>query len=190
MKERPILFSVPMVRAILGGRKTQTRRVLKQAIGPSLSVGCEDGVAELSWLHGDGPGHEVHETIKRVACPYGLPGDRLWVRETFFPAPASHGGGWHYKATEADDFMPSMPWKPSIHMPRAACRLVLEVTGVRVERLNNCSEADAAAEGTSLDFMHDTHRAAFRELWHSINGAESWNANPWVWVVEFRRIGP
>ena len=88
MKERPILFSGAMVRAILDGRKTQTRRVLKQAVGPSLSVGIEEepGVAELSWLSGPGPGYDVEETIKRVACPYGQPGDRLWVRETWKPS--------------------------------------------------------------------------------------------------------
>ena len=80
MTERPILFSAPMVRAILDGSKTQTRRVLKQATGPSLSVGIDDetAVAELSWLYGDGPGHDVHEATKRVHCPYGQPGDRLW----------------------------------------------------------------------------------------------------------------
>lgn len=217
MKERPILFSAPMVRAILDGSKTQTRRVVKQAVGPSLSVGIENdpGVAELSWLHGAGPGYPVEETIKRVPCPYGQPGDRLWVRETFHHEPADY-------CWEASVSIPSRPahttyradfpgdttgfgWQPSIHMPRSLSRITLEVTGVHVERLNDCSEADARAEGVEvlpeagfriyhpemgkIMFAEDAV-TSYRSLWNSINGPGSWDMNPWVWVVEFRRIEP
>ncbi|WP_434033551.1 hypothetical protein [Cupriavidus sp. a3] len=207
-KERPILFSGAMVRAILDGRKTQTRRILKQAVGPSLSVGIEDepGVAALSWLYGDGPGHEVHERIKRVACPYGKPGDLLWVRETWAqPVPLDPGPTVYradYPACVPVGFENIPPadaitWKPSIHMPRALCRLVLEITGVRVERLNDCSEADAITEGIERDGDGWKSYAggscvafpttSYASLWDSINGAGAWEANPWVWVVEFRR---
>jgi hypothetical protein len=211
MKERPILFSGPMVRALLDGSKTQTRRVLKQAVGPSLSVDCDDqGIAELSWLYGDGPGHDVNERTKRVSCPYGVPGDRLWVRETF-QGPMWEESTWdpdtdyhkpefcEYRADggpvpEYVDFEDNLHqgWKPSIHMPRWASRITLEVTGVRVERLNDISDADAGAEGwpgftddNTLDSM-----AWFSDLWDSLGAARGigWDANPWVWVVEFKRI--
>lgn len=233
MRERPILFSGTMVRAILAGQKTQTRRVLKQATGPSLSVSIEDepGVAELSWLYGDGPGHEVHETVKKVACPYGRPGDRLWVREATIKV-EDHGyegpvfvesdegracleGGL---APDPDDCVEVEPYelriRPSIHMPRAYSRITLEIVSVRVQRLNDISEADAFAEGIQRLENHSwgagpakplgTYRgldewsekegfwtdavSAYAALWESINGPGSWAANPWVWVVEFRRI--
>lgn len=226
MTERPILFSAPMVRAILSGTKTQTRRVLKQATGPSLSVDTDDdapGVAELSWLWGDGPGHDVHETIKRVPCPYGQPGDRLWVRETFAHIYRDNSKPEQRReddvAYRADhpglDEYAYGAWCPSIHMPRWASRLQLEITGVRVERLQAISEADALAEGISSvrsqswdrqhfpewRFLFDeavqagtkppigpSPADAFEKLWESINGPDSWAANPWVWVVEFKRV--
>ena len=216
MKERPILFSAPMVRAILDSRKTQTRRVFKQAIGPSLSVDCNDGVAELSWLHGDGPGHEVHETIKRVVCPYGQPGDRLWVRESFWGCDAPGYGdtpcvvyddewqGKEYHPAEVRPWAPKFGRIPSIHMPRNCSRITLEITGVRAERLNDCCWPDAIAEGLipvrgpSGSYMYEYSSTeggqfanpcvAYHMLWDSINGDGAWAANPWVWVVEFRRI--
>lgn len=231
MKERPMLFSAPMVRAILDGRKTVTRRVLKQATGPSLSVGMSDddaGVAELSWLWGDGPGYDVNETIKRVACPYGVRGDRLWVRETHYlhgiwsvRKDADAKRRWTFHATQdmgvqfeqpnglirgRSTTVPGWYRRPSIHMPRWASRITLEVTGGRVERLQEISEADAKAEGadcltwsgiegTAADLIDwplkevaHPHRNGFAVLWESINGPESWNANPFVWVVTFRRI--
>jgi hypothetical protein len=196
MTERPILMNAAMVRAVLGGAKTQTRRVLKQATGPSLSVGIDDdqpGVAALSWLSGDGPGHDVHETVKRVPCPYGVPGDRLWVREAW--APTGDPGRALYRCDFPEGPL-SIKFKPSIHMPRWASRISLEVTDVRVERLQDISEGDAQAEGTERRDPvwpipacpeRGTHRAGFEALWESINGPGSWDANPWLWVVEFRR---
>jgi hypothetical protein len=194
MKERPILFQGPMVRAILAGTKTQTRRALRpQPPG--------------AWA-----------TPGRGACPYGVPGDRLWVRETWcqFPEDARDGNGaqTYYRAEqrggdpEVERIMQrnGVRWKPSIHMLRAASRILLEVTGVRVERLQDISAADAAAEGCpcyvcgrimdgkSEDDCHCFHRHGdskdYRDLWETINGAGSWDANPWVWAVEFRRLTP
>lgn len=206
MRERPILFSAPMVRAILAGIKTQTRRVLKQATGLSLSVGMSDddaGVAELSWLWGDGPGYDVHETIKRVACPYGVRGDRLYVREAWAaphaydhlpPRLIPQDARIHYAATEDRG---GLLWRPSIHMPRWASRITLEGTGVRVEQLQEISYEDAKAEGAEFWRNDGTltelppcsqHRYEFEDLWTSIYGADSWDANPWVWVVSFRRL--
>ena len=220
VKYRPILFKGEMVRSLLSGTKTQTRRVLKQATGPSLSVGMDDdepGVAALSWLWGDGPGHDVHETIKRVRCPYGQPGDRLYLRETWQAVngndrarhivthPAPDRGWIEYAATPRID-EPAYKWRPSIHMPRWASRITLEVTGVRVERLQDISEADAKAEGADclitenctdqsralldMPLMEDAkpYRNGYALLWESINGDGSWDANPFVWVVSFRRI--
>jgi len=219
MTEHPIIFSAPMVGAILDGRRTQTRRVVKQATGPSLSVGmCDDdhGVAELSWLYGDGPGHDVHESIKRVRCPYGAPGSKLWVRETWMPD-APRDGTWPdtsfygckgsplsmipevYRKPEHCLFRSTwsghelIGWKPSMHMPRWASRITLEVTGVRVERLRDISAADCIAEGIARGGPENPdgiERREYRALWEQINGPDSWGANPWVWVVEFRRIAP
>ena len=222
IKERPILFNGAMVRAILEGRKTQTRRVIKQAVGPSLSVGCEDGIAELSWLYGDGPGYDVHETTKQLPCPFGKPGEGLWVRETFgyqVRRDACGGSGEFtvYRASNPDAVRyttacgKSMPvkWKPSIHMPRHCSRILLEITGVRVERLQDISEEYAKAEGVDMvggpasvspyrnyrigqsgemSLHCSCARRSFMTLWESINGAGSWEANPCVWVVSFRRI--
>lgn len=221
MRERPILFSAPMVRALLAGTKTQTRRVLKQATGPSLSVGIEDepGVVELSWLWGDGPGHDVHETVKKVPCPFGLPGDRLWVREAIRLVPDQEpddGTGRVLSTYGADGSLTvadAWPWKrsylPPMHCPRGLSRIDLEITDVRVERLQDISEEDARAEGITAHrkggwhceqppagiegtnhFGFATVRDAFGALWESINGAGSWAANPWLWVVEFRRVRP
>jgi hypothetical protein len=230
VKETAILMNGEMVRATLreDDPKTQTRRVFKQAVGPSLSVECDDqGVAELSWLYGDGPGHEVHERIERVPCPYGTPGDRLWVRETFFAfgrwetrfSERKGRDEWHFvdmtlecdRAYQYAADNPDVPlakdrgvypgwWRrPSIHMPRAASRITLGVTGVRVERLNRISSDDCFAEGIDpegADYNEGENYAnagspvpperwAFAALWQSTGG--DWEDNPWVWVVEFRR---
>lgn len=162
MKERPILFSGPMVRAILDGRKTQTRRVVK-------------------------PRQGMLDDWTGLPCPYGKPGDRLWVRETcYFEQPH---GEVIYRADPGsekalDPEFTGLRWRPSIHMPRWASRITLEIVNVRVERLQDIRVDDARAEGVTAKWpVH-----GFRNLWQSINGFGSWDANPWVWVVEFRNM--
>ena len=193
MKERPILMSAPMVRAILDGTKTQTRRVVKpQTINRSARV-------RGAW--------QDSATNKHIVCPYGYPGDRLWVRETWqhenFPfGPYDASCTVFYRADFMDD--PHGPdgekspegkyrtWSPSIHMPRAASRILLEITAVRVERLKDITVSDAMAEGYdgSIDDPLDPSIQWYSSLWEQINGPCSWDANPWVWVIEFRRVQP
>lgn len=231
MKERPILMSAPMVRAILSGAKTQTRRVVN-------FKGAPPSDAEAKRLH---PIGFMHETgFDGVRCPYGAPGDRLWVRETWHQCPhcgegdrygrrvAYRAGGWMREPSGApddngdrndSDARPLAPkctahgWRPSIHMPRWASRITLEVTGVRVERLHDIRDDDAKAEGVAreqgrdgppamgggVETWHDyehpegwvtSPRASFVSLWRSVYGAESWAANPWVWAITFRRVTP
>jgi hypothetical protein len=189
MRERPILFSAPMVRAILDGTKTQTRRVVKPA--PMMVTDHKTAVWE-------GPADSLLKLLDGAGrhCPYGQPGDRLWVREAFAFCLADKFGPTPdsviYRADEGNADWPH-GWKPSIHMPRCASRITLEVTAVRVERLNDISEKDAWAEGCE-GFDDDVTGGKsgyleFAELWESINGPGSWDANPWVWVVEFRKLG-
>lgn len=203
MKERPILFSGPMVKAIREGRKTQTRRVVK----PSW-IAAADAAGE-SW------GPEGDQNYWAGVCPYGQPGDRLWVREThrfdgLDPRIAIRDRRLDeisYRADMiSDSCCDSCTWRPSIFMPRWASRITLEVAGVRVERLNEISEADAKAEGIEdvgdlwRNYTPDSHylhcltleqpRDSFRSLWESINGPGSWDLNPFVWVVEFGRVSP
>lgn len=184
MKERPILFSGPMVCAILDGKKTQTRRVMKAVKHPDFG-----NLYEPSCM-----AREEQHAIER-ACPYGQPGDRLWVRETWnqFDGWAGYRyaadyDGWGIGPDDDPDHVPDheVRWKPSIHMPRAASRITLELTGVRVEPLQAISDADSIAEGAAGHPDGPWH--AYRSLWTLINGAESWAANPWVWVVEFKRL--
>lgn len=193
MTERPILFSAPMVRAILAGTKTQTRRAVKGW--------------PLEWLSPSiGFSPEYVAMPENGACPYGHPGDRLWVREAFIHEPADYC--WEasvsipcrpastvYRADQEGDTR-GAGWKPSIHMPRSLSRITLEVTGVRVERLQDISEADAQAEGCALECMTPTGDdsgsaihgpGGYIALWESINGPGSWDKNPWVWVIEFKR---
>ncbi len=216
MKERPILFSGPMVRAILSGQKTQTRRAVK---APGWAPGSGDYTGRMQLgLSADGRvglqayfEHRETATWHGVRCPYGQPGDRLWVRETWMDLqgtgvehrdrdgkrqryaygadtpPGSHGDECR------KDF--GLKWRPSIHMPRAASRITLEVTGVRVERLQDISEADAIAEGLQrtaggswLPGPCDHPEWAYHQLWDQINGPGAWDANPWVWVVEFKHL--
>lgn len=204
MKDRPILMSAPMVRATLRDLdpKQQTRRVAKDVKHPDFGNVYTPGALAS----------EPQSVIER-ACPYGRPGDRLWVRETHSPQ-SDCWGSWdrwmrgeggpgpviHYKATDPKAWVDC--WRPSIHMPRWASRIALEITGVRLERLNAITEADCIAEGiekTAHNFwrLYGPHyganatyspRTSFRTLWESINGAESWAAGPWVWVVEFKRL--
>ena len=219
-KERPILFSGPMVRAILAGTKAQTRRVVKPQ--PETQ---HDG--EPYWHVGGYRAWPHRSTVDPLRmggnilpCPYGEPGDRLWVRETWVRASKlpgqgpvvyladgergawvgdGEGGrlwvhhGWTVGVTKhsRDGRWTGPPnrWTPSIFMPRWASRLTLEVTSVRVERLHDITDADATAEGVNGPFDElFTPRFRFEKLWESINGEESWDSNPWVWVVGFKRV--
>ena len=237
MKERPILFSGPMVRAILEGRKTQTRRVVKpQPPAEAVDAGCmwapsKPYNGEWSWLTSKTL-DEARIVGDDFRCPYGVPGDRLWVRETWCRKYAENGPVYNaegnldpscywYRATTPDvtnaDDLEASPWRPSIHMPRHACRLTLEVVAVRVERLQAISEEDAKAEGPERNIFegheadwdedmgylaycrHYPHgcecfpnmdaRDWYKDYWDHLNGKGAWDANPWVWVVEFKRIG-
>lgn len=190
MKSRPILFSAPMVRAVLAGTKTQTRRAVK-------------GTA-LEWLGPDGFTPEFVASPENHLCPYGVPGDRLWVRETLKPwtqDPALFAYAADDTLVQGDSMnfpvKPGRPYVPSIHLARCWSRLELEVTGVRVERLQDISEADANAEGVQsiqcgeLGAEVPYYRSLFpprelyRMVWESLGG--DWDANPWVWVIEFKR---
>lgn len=165
MADRPILFSAPMVKALLDGRKTQTRRILKpQPIG-------------FDWYD--------------LKCkPRFKVGDRLWVRETWNNAIGSSDEPY-FKATVAEDTdwtaeeRANLVWRPSIFMPRWASRLTLTVTDVRVERLQDISEEDAIAEGVPAGLEHIHGPGGYRDIWETINGAGSWAANPWVVAITF-----
>ncbi len=191
MTERPIIFSAPMVRALLAGTKTQTRRIIKdQTIGYRFSEMRPDG-AYLEWTGTPCCGTgvwDVPEYSGIAKVPYGQPGDRLWVRETFGHFERNDtlkpGDTIYYRAD--GQCLEIEPWRPSIHMPRWASRITLEVTGVRVERLQEISEADASAEGAAGHPDGPWH--AYRSLWSLINGPGSWDANPYCWVVEFKRL--
>lgn len=196
MKERPIIFSAPMVRAIREGRKTQTRRVVKT--GKCPDTGCQLAPCEIAGERG--------ERLYRL-CPYGAPGDRLWVRENGWERPyrtekmlregADTWQRYYYDADglsdqDREDFK---AWgfvrRPSIHMPRWASRITLGIEAVRVQRLQDISEYDAIEEGVSgwvKDERCETARDGFRVLWESIYGPGSWAANPWVRAITFRRV--
>lgn len=212
-KERPILFSAPMVRALLEGQKTQTRRVVKPGRGQEgwLSAEVISKVVRWApskdswWTMAVGPesrivhcGHEMDGGhIGSVRCPYGQPGDRLWVRETFV---YRHKHDRFYYRADHPIYDPyeHNGWKPSIHMPRRASRIALEITDVRVEPLSDISESDAKTEGAewlngdaelgALIGAGPSRREGFAQLWRSIYGDGSWAANPWVWVISFRRL--
>jgi len=206
MRERPILFNGAMVRAILSGAKTQTRRAVKGFALDWL------GKARFTPEYVANPGNDL--------CPFGQPGDRLWVRESFTDL---RGTGIEHRPNidgpiqryaYSADTLPGSPgdyarkdygikWRPSIHMPREACRLVLEITAVRVERLHEISESDAIAEGADenvladirlprtharagLPMVHADCREVFADLWDTTGG--DWDSNPWVWVIEFKRV--
>ena len=186
VKERGMIFNDEMVRAILGGNKTQTRRIVEEKFyGRAVA-------AELLAKH----------------CPYGQPGDRIWVRETYrvhgkatdvatLVYRASVRNSWteqtHRVPVEVCNKPVSEKWTPSIHMPRWASRILLEITDVRVERLHDMSEADAKAEGATpatykITPSEAVYRVGFGDIWRGIYGQENWLSNPWVWVIEFKRI--
>ncbi|WP_288399722.1 morphogenetic protein [uncultured Serratia sp.] len=185
MKERPVIFNGEMVRAILDGRKTQTRRAISDRHLHLIDVASQ--VGECYPLE-SGIDHANSQSYYREYCPFGQVGDRLWVRETF----GDCGNRLVYRADTEDGAASQVKrWVPSIHMPREACRILLEITTVRVERLNDISDGDAIREGCSAAAMRsgDCVADVFACLWSSIYGADSWRANPWVWVIEFRRVG-
>lgn len=235
MKERPVLFSAPMVRAILDGTKTQTRRIMK----PQLEIVNVEGLFQSWALPMKGNRHLLYPNAKQQVldkCPYGKPGDRLWVRESWQCLLEAHNCKVGYAATpdnwknidlemltqEQDEqawhWAKKVGCAPSIHMPRWASRILLEILGVRVERLNDISEQDAKAEGLkaiskdgetikygipdrdglpgnddlgwSWTDWKSSPVKAYSQLWERINGNGSWDENPWVWVVDFKRIEP
>ncbi|MFP2116243.1 hypothetical protein ACLEB2_24115 [Klebsiella pneumoniae] len=236
MTERGMIFNAEMVRALLSGRKTQTRREVKLNLDIACLATTYDWATSLAANHYQALTEEqiqqkaeslrgvIHPVILgngqmvSIICPYGKPGDRIWVRETFCPVDdtqyggekwvdyratpkfeASHPAGWNCAPNDAE----ALKWRPSIHTPRWASRILLEITDVRVERLNAISEEDATAEGvppagsllpdypgTFLTPKGDfaTAKVAFQRLWESIYGEESWKANGWVWVISFKRV--
>lgn len=230
MRERPILMSGPMVRALVDGRKTQTRRAVKVqprwveadnayhagggfrgTPGWRWTGGPKKNPRDFSWAEDDAP------TLEDNACPYGIPGDRFWVREAWKSLPGPSLSRPYDPATEHEfgelprvlyradpafgESSGEKGWKPSIHMPRWASRLTLEVTGVRVERVQDISWGDAVAEGCKdprrammrSDPAHPRSPVRqYRALWDSLNATRGhgWAANPWVWVVEFQRVAP
>lgn len=191
---RPILFSAPMVQAILSGRKTQTRRIIKPQPDDSGLWNHDKFPMSLdSELNGWwGTVDETGES-KEFNCPFGWGGSPylnnslLWVRETCYYH--KEEGRWIYKASEplTDSITYGYKWKPSIFMPLAACRIFLKVKNVRVERLQDISEKDAEAEGVFIHSVYPSPRMEYASLWEKINGKGSWDKNPFVWVIEFER---
>lgn len=228
MKERGMIFNGEMVRAILDGRKTQTRREIKLNLDIACLATTYDWATSLAANHHQGLTEEqiqqkaeslrgvIHPVILdngqmvSIICPHGKPGDRIWVRETWAEAGASAPDLKLYRANYPEH-VPSIyenvppaeeiRWTPSIHMPHTASRILLEITDVRVERLNSIHDVDAMREGmqnlttcSHADFgipgvVNAQHPVrAFQLLWESIYGADNWKANPWVWVIEFKRV--
>jgi len=199
MAEKPILFSAPMVRALLAGSKTQTRRVVKEYAPGLIRVRRNHGRGCLAYLTDRGVewrpyGGAPYEAYPRWAdCAPHATGDLLWVRETCLMLPSRIIYCADMDSSD-DDFARGIRRTPSIFMPRAASRITLRVTGVRVERLQAITEADAIAEGVAATSTPGlgwlSARANYCTLWESINGAGSWDANPWVWIYDFVRVTP
>lgn len=213
VKERPVLFKAEMVRAILDGRKTQTRRIVKAKDSePERCITLKTLMRNIQeWRQQEGRwfGIDGWDTLVFADCPYGQVGDHLWVKETWTPDHADFYP--HFPLCYRADFGPEyerengkvwsseqnawfpFKWRPSIFMPRWASRITLEITSVRVERLREISEQDAASEGVKWRTGNPGEcrtcaRGAFMDLWESINGKDSWAANPWVWCIEFKRL--
>ena len=221
VKEMPIPFKGPMVRAILEGRKTQTRRIIKH----QDLIEFDESNGEFIFAHARNCPNYCDYACGGLACPYGGVGERLWVKETSRVCSETKGlDPWHSieyaaggskveRGTLPGEWFPkqshnkdgSSRWHPGMFMPRWASRITLEIKGVRVERLNDISEADATAEGihnfggglglfgydpkgTPGPMVGGSATEAFALLWESINGPGSWALNPWVWVIEFKRI--
>ena len=207
IREKGLIFNSEMVRAILDGRKTQTRRPIKWKQTRFTEIGEREDGSKWPWSE-----DAEHAFDFWHPCPFGSVGDRIWVRETFQgplfdfdlmdsyckdSTPFEKSEFCVYKADgvpapefyDADDELHCC-WRPSIHMPRWASRILLEITGVRVERLKSISDRDALREGCSTADMKsgDCVADVFARLWASIYGSDSWNANPWVWVIEFKRV--
>lgn len=192
--EKPILFNTDMVKAILEGRKTQTRRVVKPQ--PKESHTCKLGFildstdklrkGNFAW------GTNEHGGVMSIAKPPYAVGDTIWVRETW----ADIEGEYWYKADKLPLGCIEPKWRPSIHMPREAARIFLRVTNVRVERVQDITESDARAEGvngiprSTVLYPNDDYIYPFKQLWNSLNQKRSygWDTNPWVWVIEFERM--
>lgn len=236
MKELPILFSAPMIRAILDGRKTMTRRIVKSQFNTVWGSGCPNE-STFTLMNGGQRWKDafaVHVDRQTASghwewlfCPYGKPGDRLYVKETFYAwgrwvtrfDPKKQRDEWHfidltlesgkqyqyaepegYQKSQRGGVLPTWWKRPAIFMPRTASRITLEITGVRVERLQSIAEADALAEGIQAlpgggfgvnepFSAENTACEAFRLLWDSINGKRaSWESNAWCWVVEFNQL--
>jgi hypothetical protein len=234
MKERPILFQGAMVRALLDGSKTQTRRVVKDLPPWEITEICSDAGGTGKWMpNGPSPSGRGMSAGHWRDCPYGRPGDRLWVRETFLAygrwetrySEKKKRDEWHFidMTLECDRIYqyaadnPDVPlakgrggtpgwWtRPAIFMPRHACRIQRDIVSVRAERLNDCNAADAMAEGCTKNHngyywggphpvsgtkQMATARKAYCDLWESINGAGSWDVNPFVWAITFKRVTP
>lgn len=210
MKERGMIFHAEMVRAILDGRKTQTRRPIKWKQTRFTEMAERDDGSLWPWAEDCERGGDIW-----FACPYGEIGDRIWVRETFrVHSRATDVATLVYRASVRNSWTeqthrvpvavcnkPATPekWTPSIHMPRWASRITLEITDVRVERVQDISQRDAIAEGGPPDHpsfskisremgFSDWPRSWFAQTWWGIYGREAWNTNPWVWVIEFKRV--
>ncbi|HCI5578345.1 TPA: morphogenetic protein [Klebsiella pneumoniae] len=192
MTERGMIFNGEMVRALLSGRKTQTRRIVKGTDGAvKFCKEWDINGKEVFVVLGEKDHTGMNPVLGAISCPFGGVGDRIWVRETW--ARYNIDQNSHdiaYRATTPADWPEEGRWRPSIHMPRWASRILLEITDVRVERLKSISDGDAIREGCSTADMKsgDCVADVFARLWASIYGSDSWNANPWVWVIEFKRV--
>ncbi|MCL2001740.1 MAG: hypothetical protein FWG74_09915 [Planctomycetes bacterium] len=204
IKERPILFSGPMVRALLMGEKTQTRRIVKNPDWFERRINSEwrydgfwaveDDGDDCHYMEKvDGSGKPTEQYAKIGRCPYGKPDDRLWVRETW--RRLKQGVQYHAEYHKSCRELEGPKWRASIHMPRRVSRILLEITDVRVERLQAITEADALAEGMATLMRGCTRYEGeavktFEWIWDEINGLGAWATDPLVWVIEFRRLEP